>query len=84
MLTKSADSRKAEVLDGLSPYALRSVRYMSTNEFGDDLWVIVCKQCNGAGYDLGSDEVAPCAGCDGLGESDPLTTDEVRSVLLSA
>lgn len=84
MLTKSADSRKAEALVGLDPYALRSVRYMATNEHGDDLWVIVCKACNGAGYDLDSDAVVSCAACDGLGESDPMTSYEVTQELLSA
>ena len=75
---------KTETLKGLDPYALRSVRFVATDEHGDDLWVIVCRQCTGHGFDLDADEVSLCEACEGLGESDPMTTDEVRSELLSA
>lgn len=82
-ISLSAESRKLDTFQVLDPYALRSVRYSHTDEDGEDFWVLVCRPCAGAGFDLDSDEVSSCAECDGLGESSPLTSYEVRQVLTS-
>lgn len=57
------------------------IAYSHTDPIEGDLWVIRCRTCGGHGYDIEVVGFSVCSGCEGLGESAPISEREVTSYL---